>query len=283
MMSGRLSQFIQLESPHGSHRRIAWKRNGGNGAKDTKAPQIPPPGIVWISGYRSVMTSTKATYLADWCEERGQALTRFDYSGCGESSGDFLDATISAWLEETVAVIERCTSGPQILIGSSMGGWIALLTIRQFAVELKDISSRIAGLVLIAPAWDMTERLMWKKFSDDVRNQIRRDGVWMRPSRYDDGPYPITLKLIEDGRRHLIANPETEVECPDVPIHILHGMQDLDVAYEGSLELMDRLGERDALLTLVRDGEHRLSRPEDLNVLTAAILLLEKRIARQAG
>src|SRR5215831_7280040 len=180
-------------------RRIAVRARSGGG-----------PGLFWLGGFNPDMKGTKALALDAWAAEHGRACIRFDYSGHGESGGKFVDGTIGRWLEESVAVFERFCSGPQVLIGSSMGGWIALLLAREVARRPNDTS--IAGLVLIAPAPDFTEELMWKGFSPEIREEIDSKGVWFRPSQYGDGaPYPITRALIEEGRNHLLLGSSIDV------------------------------------------------------------------------
>lgn len=224
------------------------------------------PGIVWLGGFRSEMTATKASHLDRWAERAGRAFTRFDYAGHGASPGDFLTLTLSTWLDDALAVIRRRTTGPQILVGSSMGGWIALLAIR--ALRLAGEAGRVTGLVLVAPAPDFTERLMWAQFPDAVRAQIEKEGLWLRPSPYSPEPYPITKALIEDGRRHLILTSGVEVTCP---VHILHGTADPDVPWQMSVELMARITGAHVALTLVKDGDHRLSTASDLALLERAV------------
>src|SRR6266700_5207293 len=199
--------FIEVGEGDG-RRRIAVRARAGSG-----------PGLFWLGGFNSDMRGTKALALDAWAGERGRACVRFDYSGHGESGGTFVDGTIGRWLDESVAVFEAFCRGPQIVIGSSMGGWMALLLAREIAKGAK--SASLAGLVLIAPAPDFTEELMWKAFSPEVRKQIETTGVWLRPSPYDDGaPYPITRALIEDGRNHLLLGGSIDVRCP---VHILQG------------------------------------------------------------
>ena len=218
------------------------------------------PGLLWLQGFKSDMVSTKADALARWSATQGLALTRFDYSGHGRSEGRFEDGTIGRWAEEARAVLERLTTGPQILIGSSMGGYIALLLLRRLLVEWPAGAAWIKALVLIAPAWDMTEELMWARFTSEARASVMNNGVWLRPSLYGD-PYPITRGLIEDGRRHLIGR---ERWSPGRPIRILHGRLDPDVPFAHSEALMRLLDGRCARLIEVPDGEHRLSRPSDI-------------------
>ena len=213
------------------------------------------------------MKGTKAVALDDWARDHGRAMLRFDYSGHGESGGDFADGTIGRWLEESLAVFERFCEGPQILIGSSMGGWMALLLARE--IRKRQSNASLGGLVLIAPAPDFTEELMWKNFPDEVKREIETKGVWMRPSEYGDGaPYPITRNLIEDGRNHLVLGSAIDLGCP---IRILQGAQDPDVPWQHAFALTHRLPADDVVLTLIQDGDHRLSRPQDIARLLAAV------------
>jgi pimeloyl-ACP methyl ester carboxylesterase len=287
------------------------------------------PGLVWLGGFKSDMQGTKAVALDRWAGEKGRACIRFDYSGHGESGGAFTDGTIGRWLEECAAVFERFAKGPQVLIGSSMGGWLALLLSRELRMRatrsalplplgevgaqsapgegLRSIESprpphpnplhpqgrsrpssramgergraadasiasfeqgSVAGVVLIAPAVDFTEELMWKKFPPEVRRQIETEGAWQRPSQYSEAAYPITRGLIEEGRTHLLLGGLIETGCP---VRILQGVQDPDVPWQHAVELSSRLARDDVVLTLVKDGDHRLSRPEDIERLIAAV------------
>ena len=240
-----------------SRRRIAFRRR-------------PParegqPGVVWLGGFKSDMTSTKAAALDDHCARRGQALLRFDYSGHGASGGRFEDGTISHWLEESLATIRAAASGPQILVGSSMGGYLALLAARTF--EAAGEAARLAGMVLIAPAVDFTEVLMWQRFPEAAKRDLAEKGEWLRPSEYGE-PYPITRGLIEEGRQHLLLGGMIETGCP---VRILQGVQDPDVPWNHAVALTSRLAQDDVVLTLVKDGDHRLSRPEDLERLIKAV------------
>ncbi|MEJ1156863.1 alpha/beta hydrolase [Prosthecomicrobium sp. N25] len=225
------------------------------------------PGIVWLGGFKSDMTGTKAAALDTWALETGRAFTRFDYSGHGASGGRFDDGTISRWLEESLAVFERETAGDQILVGSSMGGWIALLLARAERAKA-GAASRVRGMVLIAPAPDFTERLMWARFPEAVRAEILDKGVWSQPSPYADEPYRITRALIEDGRRNLLMDGPIETGCP---VTILQGVKDEDVPWRHAVDLVTCLARDDVVLTLVKDGDHRLSRPEDLKRLLDAV------------
>ncbi len=245
---------------------------GGNGTGRSAGSRCgrgtaAAPGLFWLGGFKSDMQGTKAVALDDWAGENGRACIRFDYSGHGESGGDFVDGTIGRWLEDSAAVFERFAKGPQVLIGSSMGGWLALLLAR----ELKGREQRrgsIAGLVLIAPAVDFTEELMWNKFSPEVKRQIETEGSWQRPSQYSESAYPITRGLIEEGRKHLLLGGLIETGCP---VRILQGVQDPDVPWQHAVDLSSRLARDDVVLTLVKDGDHRLSRPEDIERLIAAV------------
>jgi pimeloyl-ACP methyl ester carboxylesterase len=225
-----------------------------------------PPGLFWLGGFKSDMCGTKALALDAWAAEHKRACVRFDYSGHGESEGDFVHGTIGRWLEESVAVFEQFCAGPQVVIGSSMGGWMALLLARELARRGASRAS-LAGLVLIAPAPDFTEELMWKGFSPEIRHQIETTGVWLRPSDYGD-PYPITRNLIEEGRRHLLLGGAIEVGCP---VRILQGAQDPDVPWKHAFALVHRLPAEDVVLTMIQDGDHRLSRPQDIARILAAV------------
>lgn len=223
------------------------------------------PGLLWLGGYRSDMRGTKAEAIDAYATKTGRAFCRFDYSGHGQSGGWFEDGTISRWLEEASAVLET-TDGPQILIGSSMGGWLALL----LATRLRAAGerSRIAGLILIAPATDMTEALMWQRMPKAMRSDLTAKGIVHEPNPYGGEPTPITKKLIDDGMQYLFGDNLIEVGCP---VHILQGMRDAEVPWRDANALVERLASDDVVLTLVKDGDHRLSRPEDLKRLTEAI------------
>ena len=247
--------FIEVGHGH-SARRIAVRVRKGSA-----------PGLLWLAGFNSDMRGTKALALDAWAAEHGRALVRFDYSGHGESGGKFADGTIGRWLEESLAVFERFCRGPQVVIGSSMGGWMALLLARELGKRAE--SASLAGLVLIAPAPDFTEELMWKGFSPNIRKEIEDKGVWLRPSQYDDGtPYPITRALIEEGRNHLLLGTAIDVGCP---VRILQGAQDPDVPWQHAFKLAQRLPAEDVVLTMIQDGDHRLSRPQDIARIMAAV------------
>ena len=237
-----------------------------------RAREGTAPGLFWLGGFNSDMKGTKALALDAWAAERGRACVRFDYSGHGESGGQFTDGTIGRWLEESVAVFERFCRGPQVVVGSSMGGWMALLLAREIAKGITRIdrgteSASLAGLVLIAPAPDFTEELMWKGFSPEIRREIEQQGVWFRPSDYGE-PYPITRALIEEGRNHLVLGGSIAVGCP---VRILQGAQDPDVPWRHAFTLAQRLPAEDVVLTMIQDGDHRLSRPQDIARMLAAV------------
>ena len=247
-----------LEIGEGSERRaIAVREHSGAG-----------PGLFWLSGYKSDMKGTKAAALARWAEDAGRAIVRFDYSGHGESGGVFTDGTIGRWLADALAVFEARCRGPQILIGSSMGGWLALLMVRALRQRPQIGPASVAGLVLIAPAVDFTEELMWKRFPPAIKRELEETGVWARPSDYSPEPYLVTQQLIEEGRNHLLLGGMIETGCP---VRILQGVEDPDVPWRHAVELVSRLASDDVVLTLVKDGDHRLSRPEDIERLIRAV------------
>jgi len=248
-------EYIEVGTGAGA-RRIAVRKQAGTA-----------PGILWLGGFKSDMRGTKAEALAQHAERMGRACVRFDYSGHGESEGRFEDGTISRWLEESLAVFEREAKGPQIVVGSSMGGWIALLLARALTQRAAK-NTNLAGLVLIAPAADFTEELMWAQFSPEIKSEIEEKGFWQRPSEYGDGPYPITRALIEDGRKHLLLKGPIAIGCP---VRILQGVKDPDVPFAHAMKLVSYLAQDDVVLTLVKDGDHRLSRPEDLERLLRTI------------
>ena len=211
-------------------------------------------------------SSTKASALDAEAKRLGLGLLRFDYSGHGRSEGRLEDGTISRWLEESLAIVRAETEGPQILLGSSMGGYLALLVARAFVQSGE--AERLAGLILIAPAVDFTERLIWERIPEEARRAILEKGAWRRPSAYSEQPDVFTRALIEDGRKHLLLGDVIHASCPTV---VLQGVRDDDVPYAHALALMERLGGDPATLTLVKDGDHRLSRPQDLRLLFDAL------------
>ncbi|HEY5239523.1 MAG TPA: alpha/beta hydrolase [Rhizomicrobium sp.] len=224
------------------------------------------PGIVWLGGFKSDMTGTKATALDATATRKGRAFLRFDYFGHGQSSGDFRKGTITRWRNDALDVFNRLTQGPQILVGSSMGGWISLLLARLQP-------ERIAGMLLIAPAPDFTEALMWPSLPEDAKRQITEQGEWSWPSEYGQEPYPITRVLIEDGRNNLILRDHLKLPFP---VRILQGMQDPDVPWSHAMKLADVI-DGDVRLTLIKNGDHRLSTPRDLTLIeeTLAGLIAE--------
>jgi pimeloyl-ACP methyl ester carboxylesterase len=239
-----------------------------------------PPGLFWLGGYKSDMQGTKIAALAQWAEQAGRACVRFDYSGHGASGGAFTDGTIGRWLADSLAVFDACCRGPQILVGSSMGGWLALLLARELkrrpppspAVPPRDggvgDTASVAGMVLVAPAVDFTEELMWKRFTPEIKRELEANGVWARPSAYSPEPYLVTRRLIEEGRDHLLLGGMIETGCP---VRILQGVADPDVPWRHAKALVSRLASDDVVLTLVKDGDHRLSRPEDIERLIRAV------------
>ncbi|HEY7689948.1 MAG TPA: alpha/beta fold hydrolase [Dongiaceae bacterium] len=218
------------------------------------------PGVIFLTGFKSNMMGTKAMALEEFCRRHGQALLRFDYSGHGESEGAFGDGTIGTWLQDAVDVLDGLTAGPQILVGSSMGGWLMLL----LALKRRE---RIAGLVGLAPAPDFTDDI-WQAFSASEKDALMTRGAVERPSAYDDGPYVITRTLIEEGRRHALLSGAIDIACP---VRLIHGMADPDVPYAKSLRIAERLRSDDATVTLIKDGDHRLARPRDLQRLFDAV------------
>jgi pimeloyl-ACP methyl ester carboxylesterase len=222
-----------------------------------------------LGGYASDMTGTKATWLEAFAAARGQDFLRIDYQGHGESSGRFDEGTIGSWAEDAVAALDELSEGPQILIGSSMGGWIMLLV----ALGRPE---RVAGLVGIAAAPDFTENLMWKQFTPEIKETLARDGVYYEPSEYSEEPYTITLRLIEDGRNNLVLDEPLPIACP---VRLIHGIADPDVPWSLSIELMEKLESGDVEVTLVKGGGHRLSEPEDMERLGRIVAALSDRLA----
>lgn len=217
--------------------------------------------MVFLGGFMSDMTGTKARHLDAFCRARGQAFLRFDYFGHGASSGAFADATVGRWKADVLAALDELTEGPQLLVGSSLGGWLMLLA----ALARPE---RVAGLVGIAAASDATEALMWAKFAPEVREQILRQGAARLPSAYDEKGYLFTRALIEEGRRHLLMGGPIAIHCK---VRLLHGMRDADVPWHWSLALAEKLASSDVEITLVKEGDHRLSTESDLALLTRTI------------
>jgi pimeloyl-ACP methyl ester carboxylesterase len=230
------------------------------------------PGIVWLGGYRSDMRGTKAERLAAFAAASGRQFLRHDYSGHGESGGVFRDGTISRWLRESLAVFRRFAQGPQILVGSSMGGWIALRMIQE--LERAGEGGRVAGLLLIAPAPDFTRDLVEPAMNDAQRKALAEQGYFEVSSDYSPEPDVYTRALIEDGADNLVMTGIIQTDCP---VHILQGMRDGDVPYAHALKLVEHLPTDDVTLTLVRDGDHRLSRPQDLDLIERSVMALIER------
>lgn len=256
-----------------SPRKLARPGHEGSSGEElaclVEAPASPSAtGLTWLGGFKSDMTGTKATALADWARASNRHLLRFDYYAHGASTGDFRKGTIGRWLDDALAAIDTLAEGPQVLIGSSMGGWMALLA----ALARPE---RVKGLVLIAPAPDFTEELMWKGFSDEIRETLKRDGLYREPSDYDDEPYEITMKLIEEGRNHLILGAPVSLTCP---VRILQGMKDPDVPWQHAMRLVETLESGDVIINLSKSGDHRLSTPEDIARLIQTIETLLEEI-----
>ena len=241
-------------TPDGEGEIIAYAR---------EVPDAPsgPTGLTWLGGFKSDMTGTKATALADWAKAAERHFLRFDYFAHGASSGTFTEGTIGRWRDDALAMIDEKAAGPQILIGSSMGGWVALLA----ALARPD---RVRGLVLIAPAPDFTQALMWEGFSDEVKETLKRDGIYRQPSEYDDEPYEISMNLIEEGREHLLLGKPVPLTCP---VRILQGMKDEDVPWQHAMKLVETLVSDDVTISLSKSGDHRLSTPTDIARLTDEI------------
>ena len=233
--------------------RIAYRRSEGDPGR---------AGVVWLGGFHSDMLGEKASVLHGACRAAGRRFVRFDYFGHGESSGEFGQGTIGRWRSDALAVVDRLTEGPLVLVGSSMGGWMALLV----ALARPE---RVKGLVLLAPAPDFTDKLMWASFDASQRRQIMEQGFWTRPSDYDPAGYPITRDLIVEGREWNVLDGEIGI---DVPVRILQGGLDPDVPWTHSLDLADKLRSRDVVWSLIKDGDHRLSRPQDIARMVGAVL-----------
>jgi len=228
---------------------------------DTSATPAGPTGLVWLGGFKSDMTGTKAQALSQWARGVHRHFLRFDYFAHGASSGDFAKGTIGRWLDDALCAIDELSEGPLVLIGSSMGGWIALLA----ALARPE---RVKALVLIAPAADFTEALMWEQFNEDARAALRRDGVYRAPSAQGEEPYEITMGLIEEGRQHLLLGGVIDFAGP---VRILQGMQDESVPWQHAMRLVERLAAGDVTVNLAKVGDHRLSTDDDIARLVAAV------------
>ncbi|MDX2027450.1 MAG: alpha/beta hydrolase [Alphaproteobacteria bacterium] len=229
-------------------RRLAYQRRRG---------RANAPGIVFLGGFASDMTGTKASFLAGQCEKADLSFLRFDYRGHGQSSGDFKDGTIGAWSEDACMAVERLTEGPQILIGSSMGGWLALM----LAAKMPE---RVHALIGIAAAPDFTEDLMWLRLSPEQRARLERDGLIYDETAPPDHRAPLTLNLIREARNHLMLRAKIPLACP---ARLLQGLHDEEVPWQHTLRIAENLTTDDVRITLVKDGDHRLSRPQDLQLL----------------
>jgi len=243
-------EFLDRPDTPNGPQKLAYRQQAGSGT-----------GLVFCGGFRSDMTGTKANALADWATAANRPYTRFDYFGHGASTGAFTDGTMSHWRCDIPHILEHLCDGPQILVGSSFGGWLSLMA----ALDRPD---KVAALVLIAPAVDMTERLMWARFSDKAREKLSDEGLIYDPSQYDPEGYPITKNLIEDGRAHLMLDKEIKI---DLPVRVLHGQKDDAVPWELSLELAARLASPNVELHFMKSGDHRLSEPHEIARLTDLI------------
>ena len=230
------------------------------------------PGAVWLGGFRSDMLGTKAEALDGWAAANGRAFLRHDYSGHGESGGAFADGTVSRWLAQSLAVFHRFCAGPQILVGSSMGGWIALRMVQE--LQKAGEGGRVAGLLLLAPAPDFTVELMEPQLTGAQRRDLHEKGFFEEPSQYSPEPNVYTRALFEDGRENRVLVGTLDTHCP---VHILQGMEDPDVPHALALKLVEHLPADDVTLSLIRDGDHRLSRPQDIAMMIAALEGLVER------
>lgn len=219
------------------------------------------PGVLFLGGFMSDMTGTKASFLDEFCKQHGQAYLRFDYFGHGQSSGDFLDGTITRWKNDAIEIIDKLTTGPQIVVGSSMGGWIMLLL-------AKERPERIKALIGVAAAPDFVKTLVWDQLTAKQQEEVNTLGVSYIPVQYQEKPCPITKKFIEDGPKNNVFGSELNIECP---VRLLHGMQDKEVPYSYSLNLIKCLTSKDARLNLLKEGDHRLNSEEYLQLMGKTI------------
>lgn len=239
-------QPLRLKCPDGSE--LAYHKTDGS-----------QPGVIFLGGFRSDMTGTKAVALEEYCKERGQQFIRFDYFGHGQSSGAFVEGTIGRWADNVVTVLDELAGDdPQILVGSSMGGWLMLLA------ALKR-PKKVAALLGIASAPDFTELLMWDKFDPKQQEELREKGIIELPNCYDDEPYKITLNLIAESGEHLVLDAPINIKCP---VTLIHGMQDEDVPWEFSMTLNEKILSKEVKTLLVEDGDHRMSSEKHLNIIT---------------
>ena len=240
---------------------ISLLRRADGGTIAYRATDGKSPGVVFLGGFMSDMTGTKASALEAHCRRAGRGFVRFDYSGHGASDGAFRDGTIGGWRDDALAVIDAARTGPLILVGSSMGGWLMLLA----ALARPE---RVAGLVGIAAAPDFTEDLMWDEFDGETRAALARDGVVARPSGHGEPPGPVTMRLIEEARRHLLLRGPVPVACP---VHLLHGMADEEVPWRTAPLIAAAVASADVTVELIKDGDHRLSRTRDIARLCAVV------------
>lgn len=250
---------------------LAWLSDGPEGMENG------PTGLFWLGGFMSDMTGSKAQTLADIAQKAGRNCIRFDYSGHGASGGAFRDGTISRWLDEAIQMFTTHACGPRIVIGSSMGGWLALLLAKQLTAESSSDADRIAGMILIAPAVDMTRDLMWNRYDTETRQTIEQQGYFEEPSEYGPQPYTITKDLIEDGKQHLLL--DGSLEAP-FRVRILHGEEDPDVPWQHGLRVYNALTGPDISFNLIKSGDHRLSTERDLETLRQTCLDLCQRADR---
>jgi pimeloyl-ACP methyl ester carboxylesterase len=236
-------------------------------------------GVFWLGGFKSDMEGSKAESLATLAGRTGRPSLRFDYSGHGASGGRFTEGTISGWLAQSCHMFLTKAQGPRIVVGSSMGGWLALLLYRHLARTEPEAACRIKGLVLLAPAADMTADLMWDQFPDAVKREVMENGVWARPSAYGEA-YQITRGLIEDGRQHLMLAEGLAVHCP---VRILQGDADPDVPPAHAAKVFSALRGEDVTLTLIKGGDHRLSASHQLDLLGETVLALAERADRPSA
>ena len=254
-MTSHTPDFIEVGEGQES-RKIAIRHRDGKS-----------PGLVWLGGYRSDMIGTKAEALDHWAHDTGHASCRHDYSGHGESGGEFVQGTISRWLEESLAVFDaKCAQGSHVLIGSSMGGWVALRMVQELAKRGE--SRRLKALLLLAPAPDFTHELMKPQLSDDQKEQLETRGYMEEPSEYSDEPNIFTKALFDDGDKNRVMQGMIETGCP---VHILQGMNDPDVPYQHAMNLVTHLPNENVSMTLIKDGDHRLSREEDIALLLRTV------------
>ncbi len=239
--------FSRFATPQ--NRSLAYRRTDGQ-----------RPGLIWLSGFKSDMQGSKVLALENWAKATGRAFLAFDYSGHGESAGSFRDGTIGTWHEDTLAILDGLTEGPQILVGSSMGGWQALLAARARP-------TRISGLILIAPAPDFTEKLMWPSLSKAAQDEVLEKGVHLQPSEYGE-PVALTHALFEDGKTWQLLDAPFSF---DGPVRILQGMQDPDVPWQHAERLVSVLTTPDLVFSLIKDGDHRLSRDQDIARLITTV------------